>query len=119
MGTNRAEDDGLAAVLEEELMGARDVLALHPPVDAPGLVDDSVAEEAVRDSAADGVVHRIAHHGRHHQDGDHHLDPQGRGRGQRAGREQQRVAREKRRHDEAGLREDDGEQDAVHDGPVL
>ena len=39
-------------------------------------------------------------------------------RAERARREQQRIARQERRDDEAGLREDDREQDAVDPRPV-
>src|ERR1019366_8339652 len=40
-------------------------------------------------------------------------------RGERAGREEEGVARQERRHDEAGLAEDDGEKDDVRERPVI
>ena len=40
------------------------------------------------------------------------------GAAERAGREEQRIAREDRRHDEAGFGEDDEEEDAVDPGAV-
>ena len=69
--------------------------------------------------AADGVVHRVAGNRRRQQQNRGQPEVERAGRRQRAGRKEQRIARQKRRDDQAGLRKDDEEQDGVDPDAVV
>jgi hypothetical protein len=69
--------------------------------------------------AADRIVHAVAEHGGGDQRGIEQPQVHAARSAQRAGDEEQRVARQEGRDDEAGLGEDDQEQDGIHPGAVL
>src|SRR5262249_20850300 len=71
------------------------------------------------DEAADAVVHRVPGERRENQQAEHGRQAQLTGRAQRPRRKQERIAGQKGGHHEAGLREDDREQDRVHPRPVV
>jgi hypothetical protein len=106
------DDDRLAAVLLVELVGVGQVLGLDQP--EPLEVEEPRAQEV-----PDPVVHRVADDGR----GDEETmstvrSTASRGR-EGAGGEEQRVAGQERRHHQAGLAEDDQEQEKIGPGSVL
>jgi hypothetical protein len=68
---------------------------------------------------ADGVVHRVAQNRRRHQDQNHPNHVEGADGGHGPYREQERVARQDRRHDQAGFAEDDDEENRVHPEAVV
>ena len=67
---------------------------------------------------ADGIVHGVADDGRGCQQENGRGDIQGADGGERAHRKEQRVAGQERCDHQAGLAEDDDEQDHVHPDPV-
>ena len=101
----------------EELVGALDVLRVDQAVRERRAVAD--AEQPRADAAADRVVHAVAENRGANQQEIAHPRVEHAGRAERADREEQRIARQKRRDDQAGLGKDDREQDAVDPGAVL
>ena len=101
----------------EELVGALDVLRVDEAVRKRRAVAD--AEQPRADAAPDRVVHAIAENRRANQQEIAHPGVEDACRAERTDREEQRVARQKRRDHQPRLGKDDGEQDAVHPGAVL
>ena len=108
IGMKRDEHDRKSAVAAEELLGAAQVIHFQQPVTS--------AEGRRADGASDAVVDGVTEYGGRRE---RHARER---RAERAARihrrecphcEKQRVARKERRHDQAGLREDHGEEDRV------
>ena len=78
-------------------------------------------EDLGAEEAADLVIEGVAEDGRGNQDAHQHEDVHAAfaDRRQRAGHEEQRIAGQEGRHDEAGFGEDNDEQDAVDPQAVL
>ena len=94
-----------------KIVCARDVRRIQPA--APARIDVDRSQNPAAGDPADGVVHRIAEDGGGDQHDDHNSHVESSDRRDGARREQQRIPRQKRRHDETGFREDDEEQDEV------
>src|ERR1017187_3306639 len=105
------EDDRFSSVFFVELFGLPEVLLLQ--------VLHASAEGPQSDPLPDPVVHRIAEDRRERQAEEQQPDIQRAERGERSGREQERVPGQERRHDEAGLAEDDAEEDDVRERSVV
>jgi hypothetical protein len=71
-------------------------------------------EHSRPDVTADRVIDGVAENGGKCKQQEKQADVERAGRGQRAGGEEQRVARQKGRDDQSGLREDDREEPTVH-----
>ena len=87
----RAEHDRLAAVPLEELVRLAHVRRVDPA--APARIAFGLPDDARPDGPADRIVHRVAGHGRGDQQHEEHADVERAAGGERAGREQQRIAR--------------------------
>lgn len=112
MGTNRPRITAFPPVLVEELVRARQMIAIQQASHEGRLVlgrEDPLANEPTNE-----VVHIVADDSRRAEDRCDTPGVQDVRASQSAGREQERIAREKRRHDEAGLGENDGEEQAVN-----
>ena len=116
-GDEAAGDDGHAAVLLEEGVRLGEVIAVQQPVHQAGLVVGR--EHARAHEAPHRVVHRVAEDGRGDEQHRYHPDVERPGGRQRAGGEQQRIAGQEGRHDEARLGEDHDKQHAVHPQAVV
>src|SRR5688572_9312002 len=90
-----SEHDRLAAVPFVKVLSAQQVLALEPAA--------VLRKHARPDCAADEVVRVVANDRRRREQGEHADDIDDAGCGERAHGKKQRVAGEKRRHDDAGL----------------
>jgi len=110
-GHEAGEDDGLAAVSGVEGLGDLQMAAAED-------LRVRVGEQPDAEEAADAVVDGVAENGGDDQQNHHQVDVHRVLGGDGASDEQQRVARQERRHHQAGLAEDDQEQDAVDPGPV-
>ncbi len=106
-GDEARQEDGDAAVLLVESVGTIQVFFLEEA--------RVFGEDARADGVADPVIGRIPGHGGQRDHHVQHEDIQGAAAqgGQRAGGEEQRVARQEGRHHEAGLHEDDEEDQPV------
>ena len=106
------DDDREPAVAVVERLRPAQVLLLEPA--RIGLIED-----ARPDVVADRVVDRVAEDCRGDQHADQHMDVHAGARDDRPGNEEQRVARQQRENDEAGLGKDDQEQEAIEPLAVL
>ena len=98
-------------------MRALEVLGVEQPLESalPAFGSKHARADVVADAVVDGVAeHRCDEE---HQHRDPHVEAPG--RRDRAGGKEQRVARQERHDDEAGFREDDGEEGAVNELSVL
>jgi hypothetical protein len=85
---------------------------IDPP--PPAWIDLRASDDPRADRAADRIIHRVAGDRRRDQQRQQDADVERAVRGQRTSREEQRIARQNRCDDEAGLGEDDGEQHPVN-----
>jgi hypothetical protein len=97
-----AQDDGLAAVLFEKRVRARQVIAIEQPMPPSHTVGGR--KHPRPDPAANGIVHGVAGKGCDKEQ--HDRKPRverARARGKRPDRKEQGVTREDRRDDQSGL----------------
>ena len=80
---------------------------------------DRAVERARPDLLPDPVVRRVAEDRREREEEEEHPDVQVSEGRERPGGEQEGVPGQERRHDEAGLAEDDHEQESVRPGAVI
>ena len=97
-------------------MSASQVLAIEQPVPPADRI--LRGEDARPDVFAGGIVDGITQDRRHEQEHRDQADVEDARRGKRTGRKEERVARENRRHDQAGLRKHDQKEKAVEPGSV-
>ena len=93
------------------------MLLIEQPVRQRGSIRRG--EHARADGAPDCVVHGVTRERRERQETERGRRVERPGGAQRAGREEQRITREKRRDDETGFREHDREEDPVHPRTVI
>ena len=110
-GHEARDDDRLDAVFLVELMGALQVRAVEP-------ARAFAAEDLRPDEIADPVVGRIAEDRGEHQQKGYGVDIERAFGRQGSHREEQRVAGQKRRHDQSRLAEDDRKQNGVRKAAV-
>src|SRR5450759_4211799 len=105
------EDDRLLAVLLVERLGLAEMVLLEKA--------DRPVEGAGADLLPDPVVRGVSEDGGERERQEQHPHVERAERGERPGREEERVPGQERRHDEAGLAEDDAEEDDVRERSVV
>ena len=107
-----SEHDRRAAPLRVKLLRGNEIVVLEePPI--------FLAERLRPDKLADMVIHRVTENRRKRKKEDRRRETKNSDGRKRAKHEYHRIARQKRRHDEAGLAENDDEKQGIHPDPVI